>query len=420
MRKALLIWWQTYRRNVLHPAFLIFTIGVPGFLIVVGGGASYFILKATEGDTRPVGVVDTAQLLTPVQDWHPTGDSFQNAVKLQAFDSSATAQSALEAGTIQAFYIVPPNYVTSGSVTEVSATEVDGRIRDMLQSYLTEGLLKATPQERQQRLQQGIILQHRSLSDQREITVQLGFQWGLAFFVLLAFYLINSSSTSDMLNALREEKQKRTIEISLTSATVEEVLVGKVGGIVSGGLTQFAVWLVGAILIVIIAWPWLHLGSLNVAVGPLANTLLLCLGLLLPAYIMNAVGIIVVSSLADLAGRGEQVVSLLTNLIGTLTGPLAFLAVSTPDNPLAVILSMVPFTAPMLMVTRYVQVVVPPWQIWLALILVWGLMLFNILIAARLYRATWVLAGERNWGRALWKVFRNQTGSDRPGTQGTA
>jgi hypothetical protein len=58
----------------------------------------------------------------------------------------------------------------------------------------------------------------------------------------------------------------------------------------------------------------------------------------------------------------------------------------------------------MIMVTRYVQVVVPPWQIWLALGLVWALTVFNILIAARIYRATWLLTGERNPARALWRV----------------
>jgi ABC-2 type transport system permease protein len=403
MRKALLVWWQTYRRSVLHPAFLMFTLGIPGFLLLVGGAASYFILKATEGDTRPVGIVDTAQLLIPAQAWQPPG-TLQNAVHLQSFSTTAEAQAALESGTIQAFYEVQPNYVTSGAVTEVATAQVDDRIREELQHYLTEGLLKATPDQKRERLTQGVSLQHRSLTDQREISVQLAFQWGLAFFVLMAFYLINSSSTSDMLHALREEKEKRTIEISLTSVTVEQLLVGKVGGIVSAGLTQFSVWLVGAALIVFIAWPVLHLGNLTLAVGPLADTLGLCLALLLPAYIMNAIGVIVISSLADLAGRGEQVVSLITNLLGTLAGPLTFIAISTPDNPLAIVLSILPFTSPMLMVTRYVQVVVPSWQIILAISLVWGLTLFNTLIAARVYRATWLLTGERNILRAVWKA----------------
>lgn len=405
MRKAFLVWWQTYRRSVLHPAFLIFTLGVPGFLILVGGAASYFILKATEGDTRPVGVVDSAGLLLPAQSWQPDV-GLQGAVPLQTFATSALAEAALQAGTLQAYYEVPADYVTSGAVTEVAANPVDDRIREELRHYLAEGLLKATPAQVRQRLAGGVTLLHRSLADQREITVQLGFQWGLAFFVLMAFYLINSSSTSDMLHALREEKEKRTIEISLTSTTVEQLLVGKVAGIVAAGLSQFTVWLVGGAVLVWVAWPWLHLGSLNLAAGPLVNTGALCLALLLPAYVMNACGVIVISSLADLAGRGEQVVSLLTNLLGTLAGPLTFIAISSPDNPLAIVLSLLPFTSPMVMVTRYVQVVVPPWQIWLAIGLVWGLMLFNILIAARIYRATWVLAGERNWGRALVRAVR--------------
>jgi ABC-2 type transport system permease protein len=283
----------------------------------------------------------------------------------------------------------------------VAVTSVSDRVRGQVRSYLTEGLLKATPSERRKRIAQGATLLHLSLTDQRESSLQLAFQWGLAAFVLGAFYFINSSSTSDMFSALHEEKRKKTIEISLTSVTVPQLLIGKVAGVVSTGLAQFAVWFVGAGAMAGLAWFVLRPSGVTLATEPLFNTLALCLGLLLPAYIMNAISVVVISSLADLAGRGEQVVSLITNLLGTLVGPLTLIAISSPDNPLAVVLSILPFTSPMLMVMRYVQVIVPAWQIVLAIGLVWGLMLFNILIAARVYRATWLLAGHKNWLRSV-------------------
>ena len=405
MRKIRLIWWQTYLRSVRHPAFLLFTLGVPGFLMVMGGAAAYFIFEALQGDRRPAAVVDPAGLLVPAESWTPA-NQFDRIVALETLPGEAQAAAALQAGTIQAYYVVPPDYVSGGVVAEVAGGPVSERVREQVRGYLAEGLLKATSAERRRRIAEGTTLLHRSLADQREMSFQLGFQWGSIVFVLAAFYFINSSSTSDMLGALREEEEKKTIEISLTSATVEQLLAGKVAGIISAGLTQFAVWAAGAAGLTALAWWALKAPGITLAAGPLAAALALCLALLLPAYVMSVTGVIVISSIAGLAGRGEQVASLVTSLLGTLAGPLAFIAVSSPDNPLVILFSILPITSPMVMTIRFLQVIVPAWQLALAIGLVWGLMIFNVAAGARVYRAKWLMSGQKNRLRAAWQALR--------------
>jgi ABC-2 type transport system permease protein len=384
MPKSLLIAWQTYTRSVLHPAFLMFTLGLPLAAVLVASGAAYFILKSQEGDRRAIGVVDLSGALTPAADWFAAGTAGR-AVEMNTYADEAGAAAALGAGHIQAFYVVAADYLASGRVAESSAAGVADRVRDQVRRYLREGLLKATSPENRARITQGTTLLHRSLVDRREMTLQLGLQWGVAAFVLAAFYFINAASSSDMLYALREEEEQGTIELALTSATVPELVAGKVMGVVAAGLTQFAAWAAGAIAIGVVLAILLavNLGSIAVSLEPLGTTLALCLALLLPAYVMNATAVVIVSAVTDLAGRGEQVISLVTNLIGVLTGPLTFVAVSAPDHPLSVVLSLLPITAPMVMVTRFVQVAVPGWQIALSIALVWSTMLVNILLAAR-------------------------------------
>ncbi len=407
MRKAFLVWRHTYRRSVLHPAFLLFTFGLPIAYAVAAGIAAYFINKAGEGDARPIGYVDMSGQLISADAWQPA-DPTTRTVNMLAYDDEAEAEDALKAGTIQAYYVVAPDYVASGYVTEVSVGDVKTRVRAQVRSFLRESLLRETPPDRRARIADGGYVFHRSLNDQREMTFQIALQWGVAAAVLVAFYFINISSTSDMLHALNEEVWGNTIEITLTSLTVEQLLAGKVAGVVSAGLTQFTAWALGAGAPTFAVLQLLALGGIELSFAPLWGTLALCLVLLFPAYVMNAAGIVIINAVTDLAGRGEQLASLLLSLGSIITGPLALIAISAPDNRLAVALSIIPFTSPMIMVVRFVQVAVPAWQITLAIALVWGATILSIPVAARMYRATWLMAGQKSWARSLWLAITDR------------
>ncbi|MEK7312241.1 MAG: hypothetical protein AAB382_09725, partial [Chloroflexota bacterium] len=112
-----------------------------------------------------------------------------------------------------------------------------------------------------------------------------------------------------MLHALNEEVWGNTIEITLTSLTVEQLLAGKVGGGLGGPDSVCGTGVPTLAVLHLLA-----LGGIELSFAPLWGTLALCLALLFPAYVMNAAGIVIVNAVTDLAGRGEQLASLLLSL----------------------------------------------------------------------------------------------------------
>jgi ABC-2 type transport system permease protein len=82
--------------------------------------------------------------------------------------------------------------------------------------------------------------------------------------------------------------------------------------------------------------------------------------------------------------------------------PLWFInaIVNQPNGPLSVILSIVPFSAPVAMIARVAQVSVPAWQMALSLILLIAAAYVAIQGAARLFRAQTLLSGQPlSWQR---------------------
>ena len=86
--------------------FLLVTIGFPVLIAVVMAIAIVF--STGRQDQRPVGVVDQAGILNPAPASGSQG--------LRAFDTLEDGQRALEAGEVQAVYLLPPDYVESRRV----------------------------------------------------------------------------------------------------------------------------------------------------------------------------------------------------------------------------------------------------------------------------------------------------------------
>jgi ABC-2 type transport system permease protein len=79
--------------------------------------------------------------------------------------------------------------------------------------------------------------------------------------------------------------------------------------------------------------------------------------------------------------------------------------VAAPNGPLAVTLSLVPFSAPVAMLMRISATTVPAWQVGVSLLLL-GLTAAGIIrLIARLFRAQTLLSGESFSLRRLWRAL---------------
>jgi hypothetical protein len=93
MRRTLLIFWQTYWSNITRRSYLMFTLGLPFFIVAIPTSIVFIASLVIESvvpqtDPRPVGVVDESAVFA---DPAAYADS---PVAMQAYDSREDAAVA--------------------------------------------------------------------------------------------------------------------------------------------------------------------------------------------------------------------------------------------------------------------------------------------------------------------------------------
>jgi ABC-2 type transport system permease protein len=136
-------------------------------------------------------------------------------------------------------------------------------------------------------------------------------------------------------------------------------MVGKIFGNLSVGLTQLVFWaLTGAGGVALVMWLFPEVGGTGLDFSFLGLMLLT----FLPAFVMIAALMAMVGATAGEARDAQQIAAVFSIPIAA---PLWFLAIliEQPNHPLAVGLSLFPFTAPATLPLRAVLTNLPAWQI---------------------------------------------------------
>ena len=202
--------------------------------------------------------------------------------------------------------------------------------------------------------------------------------------VTILFYIILISAASLLLQSITKEKENRVLEILMSSVTTGQMLTGKIIALGLVGLLQTGVW-IGSGIFLMGAGQQSKMIPMDGAIpfSILAWALIFFLGgYLLYASLMAGVGALVPN-----LREASQATSL---IIMPMIVPLVMMnsLIQDPNGTFAVILSFIPFTSPIAMLTRMAVTDVPVWQGAFSAV---GLALF----------AVWVI-------RVVSKLFRNQ------------
>jgi ABC-2 type transport system permease protein len=183
--------------------------------------------------------------------------------------------------------------------------------------------------------------------------------------VAMAFVFLLFSSSGYLMSAIVEEKENRTMEVVMTSISSNQLMVGKVVGILAVTLTQAVGWALFAVLAVWAGGHWLGLTALqHVRVDP--GLLALTTAISAPVFVMLAALMTTVGATMAGAEEAQQVTGI---LILPFMVPLWLLQplLESPDGVISVFLSLFPPTSVTAMSIRLVFSQVPSWQIWACL-----------------------------------------------------
>ncbi len=191
-----------------------------------------------------------------------------------------------------------------------------------------------------------------------------------------------------------EEKTSRIFEVLLSTASSDSLMLGKLLGVGAVGLTQMAIW--GALLVfyagsAMAANQGIHgLGSLGITKAELGFFVIFFLG---GFYLYSALAAALGSSVS-----GEQEVQQFSFiLISPLVVSVVLLpfVLSNPNSTTAVVLSLLPPFAPIIMYMRICAQMPPLWQVALSIVLLFGSVWAMVWLAARIYRVGVLMYGKR-------------------------
>lgn len=267
------------------------------------------------------------------------------------------------------------------------------------------------------------------------VEVSMGISYVASFLIYMFIFMFGNM----VMRSVIDEKSNRIVEVIVSSVKPFELMVGKILGVASVAVTQFAVWIVLTLALVTGAQFFIgremmaqmdpdQLQQLTAMGGnaldaalhsPEAGQFLSVLGQIDLGYIVGCFFIYFVLGYLLYAAMFAAVGSAVDNeadtqqLILPVTAPLIIglfimlQAFQYPDSPLAFWASVIPFTSPMVMMARVpFEGGVPAWELALSV----GLLLVTFLamtwISAKIYRTGILMYGKKVTFRDLWKWLK--------------
>jgi ABC-2 type transport system permease protein len=228
-----------------------------------------------------------------------------------------------------------------------------------------------------------------------------GFSFAIAYFLGFFIYIAMFIYGAMVMRSVIEEKTSRVVESVVSSIKPFQLMAGKIFGVGAVGLTQFLIWALAMGLLSLYGLQFAamfvsdpaKLQDLNlptISFGTLGFfVLFFVLGYFLYSILYAGVGAMVNSD-----QEGQQFAIPIGLFIVVPILMMTYI-ITNPSSQTAVIMSLVPFFAPIIMLARIAVETPPFWQIAACLVLMVATILGLIWVVGRIYRIGILMYGKR-------------------------
>lgn len=315
-------------------------------------------------------------------------------------------------GQLDAYLIIPPNFEPKDAIFEFKSRKAgDFIVNDTLEDALNDAvrsqrLTEAKINESQlKEINQKVRLETKQIDEQgaekdSDSTFIAAFVIGLMIYITLTIY------GQAIMGAVVEEKETRIAEILFSSAKPFELMMGKLVGVGLVALTQLAIWVSSALILVSIGFSKMSAAGMPMSIPNVTPLMILYF------FIFFLLGFFIYASIFALIGSMVTTVQeggqfsfppIMILLIGFY---FSFAVIRDPNSSLSFWVSIAPFFAPITMPVRILAETPPVWQIALA-ILINGLAIAALVwLASRVYRVGMLMYGKRATLPEVWKWIR--------------
>ncbi len=392
MSKSFIIFKHEFLQAVRRKSFIIITISLP--LIVLLGLSIYEIVQNIDTESEPsdeqkIGYVDETGIFS--------NHTQQPDLAFIEYEIEDDAISDLLAEEIDEYFVIPPDYLSTGKVVRFTTDRELGIPEDIwwqIKDFLVLNLIgNEVSDEILTRAVNPLMLHSLYLDDTGEISappdeltaILVPYVFGLLFMMSIFF------TSGYLLQSVSEEKENRIIEVLLSSVSAHQLLLGKIIGLGSAGLIQVTVWFITIRVFSDIASVNIPaLNELNISTGLLLwGIIYFILGYLLFATIYAGLGSITTS-----ARESHQMSSLLA-MPAVLPLMLMVIIVEHPNGGVAQTLSYIPITAPTTIMMRLPNTSIPVWELLLSAAIIAGSIAIGIRFVAKIFRVYLLMYGKQ-------------------------
>ena len=448
MKKFLAVVKHEYKKIVLKWTFLIATLLFP--LIAAAFAVVPALIFSIKGDATRIVVVDRKGKIAPrVKDNllkeekqaeidDAEGDALKNMTATQKEQMERAAKQIEESFVfvqynadgktveqikrelnakitdkdIDAYLIVPPNYDAADANFEFFSRKADDIISKSTMRNAINGAVRSQrladaniSEDNLKNLSRNVGLTAKQISEEGNEkdsggTIAAAFIVGLMIYITLLIY------GQQIMAAVIEEKETRIAEILFSSAKPFELMMGKLVGVGLAGLTQLAIWITSALVLVAVGAATYSIAAMNITLPDITPlTIIYFFIFFILGFFIYATIYALIGSMVTTVQEGGQF-AMLPVLLLIIGFYLSFAVIRDPNSKLAFWASVAPFVAPITMPVRILAETPPFWQIALAITLN-GLAIAGLVwLAARVYRVGMLMYGKRATIPEVWKWIR--------------
>ena len=437
MRNIGLIIMREFKERVYKKSFIITTLLMP-LLMVVLSVAPAAIMFFVKGETKSISVIDQSGIVASQLE---SNEDVQFVVVTDG-DLQTELKKSLDSEEFGVLFIGKdvvenPNNVqlyTNQSSSMLVEESIADQIEDIVEAERLKALNVGNIKQILEQVEVNLSLAtFRNGEESSEASSSAASSFaGIALGFVLYFFLVIYGSI--VMQSIIEEKSSRILEVLVSTVRPFDMMMGKILGVALVALTQIAIW--GVLLIVISA-------AVIPAVMPddiLAGVEAVRTGVDVAAMApdMDVEAMAALASVMDTGYISQIVVLLLLFMMGgfllyaamyaaigasvdqvqdaqQLTTPVmipiifAFIiltmVMNDPNSPLVVWCSMIPFTAPIVMMGR-IPSGIPTWEIVTSLLLLYGTFIVMVWLAGKIYRVGIFMHGKKPTFKELYKWIR--------------
>lgn len=437
MSKIGLVITQEYKNRVAKKSFLVLTLLMP-ILFVALIFTPIWLATLKDGEVKLVAVVDQTGKYESV---FTDNDAYNFELIGEPIDSLRASEKRSD---YEAIVVISNDLATTpGAVTIYSEKQVNIELKNFIEQGLSSFVEK-------EKLLSHNIPNIQEIIDESQANVQVNtIKWsedgseeisssevaiGIGMIFTMLIYMFIFVYGAQVMSSVVQEKTNRIVEVLICSVKPFELMMGKIISIALVGLTQFAIWLLLTIGLVVVAGQFLG-GSINpetiVNVEQVSdaaaiqqasselnfdNIMAMIMSVnpfeLISYFIIYFIGgYLLYASIFAAIGSAVDNETDTQQFMLPVTIPIIFAiyaaiyGAQNPDGPLAFWCSMIPFTSPIVMMVR-LPFGVPMWEKLLSVTILIGSFIGTTWMSAKIYRTGILMYGKKPSWKEMWKWLK--------------